>query len=250
MGRRHVQLLERYEGWIGRLSKPLYDDCLNFRPVAGACSPYGVLYGFSSDLIEHMALKAMQPEAVTRFSLEDVFAGSEASADMLAWVSGWRKLPHLKPEVERLFDYPQQFAEDVFDRIEHALRRRVSNGEANAVVRTGRLFVLPGHDAQPDSEAPMIPDLPVQYIASSDMQLVAAHKAHYCDEPRLLSDRREGKCLVSYRTTGGSVVITKAILTEVLGAGRDVKIVGLPALAAGGLKLMCPDLVILPDAAS
>ena len=30
-----------------------------------------------------------------------------------AWVSGWRKLPHLKPEVVKLFDYPQQFAEDM-----------------------------------------------------------------------------------------------------------------------------------------
>jgi hypothetical protein len=32
-------------------------------------------------------------------------------------VSGWRKLPHLKREVEKLFDCPQQFAEDIFDRI-------------------------------------------------------------------------------------------------------------------------------------
>ena len=75
MGRRHVQLLQEYEARIGRLSKPLYDDCPHFRPVAGAYSPYGVLYGFSSNLIEHMALKTLQPDAVTHFSLEDVFAG-------------------------------------------------------------------------------------------------------------------------------------------------------------------------------
>ena len=42
----------------------------------------------------------------------------------LAWVSGWRKLPHLTQDVNKQFDYPQQFAEDVFDRIERALRRR------------------------------------------------------------------------------------------------------------------------------
>jgi hypothetical protein len=169
---------------------------------------------------------------------------------MLAWVSGWRKLPHLTPEVERLFDYPQQFAEHIFGRIERALRRRVFHDDANAVVPTGRLFILPGDDVQPDSETSMIPDLPVQYIASSDLQLVATRKAHYCDEPRLRTDRREGKHLVTYKTAGGSVAITKAILTEVLGAGRDVKIAGLPAVAAGVLKLMCPDLVILPDAAA
>jgi hypothetical protein len=187
-----------------------------------------------------MALKTLQPDAVKGFSLEDVFAGGDT--DKLAWVSGWRKLPHLKPEVEKLFDYPQQFAEGIFDRIEHALRRGVSDGEANAV-QTGRLFVPPG-DNQADSNAPLIPDLPIAYIKSSDMQLVAAQKAEPYDETHLLSDRREGRCVLSYKTAGGWVAITKAILTEVLGAGRDVKIVGLPPVAAGVLKLMCPNLVV------
>jgi hypothetical protein len=246
MGGRHVQLLQEYEALIGRLSKPLSNDCPHFRPVAGGYSPYGVLYGFSTDLIEHMAFKTLQSDAVTRFSLEDVFVDGEASTDKLAWVSGWRKLPHLKPEVERQFEYPQQFAEDAFDRIEHALRRRVSDG-ANGVVQTGRLFIY-ADDLQADSKASLIPDLPAPYIGSSDTQLVAAHKAEYCDEPRISSDRREGRCVLSYKTPGGWVAITKAILTEVLGAGRDVKIVGLPPVAEGVLKLMCPNLVILPDA--
>jgi hypothetical protein len=52
--------------------------------------------------------------------------------------------------------------------------------------------------------------------------------------------------VLSYQTPGGWVAITKDILTEVLGAGRDVKIVGLPSVAAEVLKLMCPTLVILP----
>jgi len=247
MGRRHVQLLQEYEARIGRVSKPLYDDCPHFRPVAGAYSPYGVLYGFSSDLMEHMALKTLQPDAVTHFGLEDVFVGGDANTDKLAWVSGWRKLPHITREVEKLFDYPRQFAEDIFDRIEHALRGRVSGGEANAGVQTGRLFILPGDHLQADSKASLIPDLPARYIGSSDMQMVAAHKADSLDEPHLLSDRREGKCLVSYKTPGGWVAITKAILTEVLGAGRDVKIVGLPPAAIGVLKLMCPSLVVLPE---
>ncbi len=241
MGRRHVQLLEEYETRIGRVSKPLSEDCPHFRPEVGAYSPYGVLYGFSSHLMEHMALKASQADALTHFSLEDVFVGEDANGDKLAWVSGWRKLPHLARDVEKLFDYPQQFAEDIFDRIERALRRRVSDHEVN-----GRLFIVPGDTLQADSTASLISDLPVRYIASSDMQFVAAQKAVACDEPRLLSDRREGKYVLSYQTPGGWVAITKDILTEVLGAGRDVKIVGLPAVAIGVLKLMCPNLVILP----
>ena len=161
MGQRHVQLLQEYESRIGRVSKPLSEDCHNFRPVAGAYSPYGVLYGFSTDLIEHMALKTSQPDAVPHFGLEDVFAGGDANTDKLAWVSGWRNLPHLKPEVKKLFDYPQQFAEDMFARIEHALRRRESGGEANTSGQIGRLFILPGEN--PQTEASQIPDLPVRY---------------------------------------------------------------------------------------
>jgi hypothetical protein len=247
MGRRHVQLLQEYEARIGRLSKWLYDDCPHFRPVAGAYSPYGVLYGFSTDLIEHMALKTLQPDAVTQFGLEDVFVGGDAESGKLAWVTGWRKLPHIRRDVEKLFDYPQRFAEDIFDRIEHALRRRAPDREAGDAVRTGRLLILSEDDLRVDSKASLIPDLPVRYVQSSDMQMVAAHKAGFCDQPRLLNDRREGKSLFSYRTPGGWVAVTKAILTEVLGAGRDVKVVGLPPAVASVAKLMCRDLVILPE---
>jgi hypothetical protein len=239
MGRRHVQLLQEYEGRISRLSKPLYDDCQRFRPVEGAYSPYGVLYGFSSNLIEHVAFKTLQPEAVPLFSLEDVFAGGKA--DKLAWVNGWRKLPHIKPEVAKLFEYPQQFAEDIFARIEHALRRRVSDGEARAAVQTGRLFIL---EEEAESQMSLIPDLPLQYVRSSDVEIVAAHKADSYDQAHLLLGRLEGEFVVSYRTSGGWVAITKDILTEVLGAGHDAKILGLPPVAAGVLRLMCPNLVV------
>lgn len=233
MGRRHMQLLEQYRTGISRLSKSLHEDCHNFRPVGGAYSPYGALYGYSSNLIEHMAFKALQPDDVTHFSLEDVFAGGET--DKLAWVNGWRKLPHIKPEVAKLFEYPQQFAEDIFARIEQALRRRNSDGEPNGV-QTGRLFIL-GGEAQ-------VADLPVEYIRSSDKQIVGAQKAVFLDQKHLLHSRFEGEFLVSYQTSGGWAAITKDILTEVIGAGHDAKIVGLPAGAAGVLRLMCPNLVV------
>ena len=247
MGHRHVQLLQDYAALIGRLSEPLHEDCPHFRPVEGAYSPYGVIYGFSSNITEHMALKTLQADAPTQFSLEDAFAETEADTGKLAWVSGWRKLPHIEPEVQRLFDYPQRFAEDIFNRIEVALRSGLSAGEAGSVVRTGRLFVLTGDDPQTDSRAARIPELAPRYIGSSDVQIVAAHKAHSYDQARLVHDRWEGMFVVSYRTPGGWTAITKDILTEVLGAGREVKILGLPGEALGVLKLMCPNLVVLPQ---
>jgi hypothetical protein len=228
-GSRHLRLLQEYAASIGRVRTPLHDDCASFRPKSGTYSPYGVLYGFSSRLLEHMALKATQRDAATRFSLEDVFVGGDA--DKLAWVSGWRKLPHVPRDVAKLFEYPQQFAEDVFDRIESTLRTR----EANAAPRNGTLFVSCGDSS--------IPDVPVEFVLSSDKQVVAANKAVACDETQLLHSRIEGEFLVSYRTSGGWVAISKDVLTEVLGAGRDARVVGLPSEAAQVLELMCPELV-------
>jgi hypothetical protein len=246
MGQRHVQLLQQYAALIGRVTKPLYDDCAHFKPVDGTYSPYGVLYGFSSNLLEHMALKTLQPDAVTRFGLEDVFTGG--GHDKLAWVSDWRKLPHVEPDVAKLYDYPQPFAEQMFERVERALRGRASEGEADgetrAAARTGRLFIVPADDPQTDSQTSPLPDLPVRYIRSSDTQLVAAHKADSYDQAQLLRERLEGQFVLSYETSGGWVAISKDILTEVLGAGRDVKIVGLPRAAVERVTLMCPHLTV------
>ena len=73
LGQRHVRLLKEYGALIDRLITSLRDDFPRFRPVDGGCSPYGVIFGLPSNLIEHMALKALQHDAETRFSLEDVF---------------------------------------------------------------------------------------------------------------------------------------------------------------------------------
>jgi len=216
MGRRHVELVQEYAARIGRVSKPLHDDCRRFRPVAGAYSPYGVLYGFSADLLKHMVLKASQPDAVNRFGLEDVFVAGDVDSGKLPWVNGWRKLPHLTPDVAKQFDYPQQFAEDVFDRIELALRGRVAT--------TGRFFIRAAGHPQDDSRAPLIPD-----------------------KIPLPGGRREGKFVVSYDTPDGWRGISKSILTESLGGGRDVTIVGLPPVAAQVVTLMCPGLVLVEE---
>lgn len=240
-GQRHVHLLAEYAQRIARMAQPLHDDCVRFRPVDGAYSPYGVLFGFSSNILEHMALKAATAEPAPRFSLEDAF--THGGADKLAWVSGWRKLPHIPRDVARLFAYPQQFAEEIFSRIEKALRRSAASGEPSAAAAAGRLFVLAGATGEGDSNAPQVDELSARYFLSSDRQIVAARKAEWCDETTLLHSRFEGELAVSYRTAGGWVGITKDFFTAELGTGRDAKVVGLPREAAGVLRLMCGDLV-------
>jgi len=253
-GQRHVQLLKEYSALMDQLIKSLRDDFPRFRPVDGGCSPYGVIFGLPSHLIEHMALKALEHNAETRFSLEDVFLddvfdNGDTNAAKLAWVNGWRKLPHIDRQAQRFYDYPQQFAQDVYDRIESELRRRDSYAEASDGSRTGRLYIVSGDDPvvdlrETDSKASAIPELPARYFGSSDRQIVAAHKAEPYDRAQLLAGRREGHFLVSYETPGGWTALKKDLLTEVLGAGRDARIVGLPLDAAQVLRLMCTDLVI------
>ena len=146
LGRRHVQLLEEYKARIGRLAKPLYDDCRNFKPAEGAYSPYGVLYGVASNILEHIAFKALHRDDVAPFGLEDVFVAG--GADKLAWVTGWRKLPHVDRRVQRLYAFPFELAEALFARVEHALRTRATDEEASAAAGPGRLHVVAADDAE------------------------------------------------------------------------------------------------------
>ncbi len=241
MGQRHLRLLDEYAASVGRVAKALLDECTRFRPVAGAYSPYGVLFGFSSQLLEHMALKATQPNAVTGYSLEDVFTAGDA--DKLAWVNGWRNLPHVPREVVKLFEYPQRFADEMFERVENALRRCAAGVEPGA--RNGRLFVLTADATSADPRGSAAPDLPIEYLVSSSRQLVSERKALANDEAQLLHSRTEGEFLVSYPTPGGWVGVTKDLLSDIVGAGRDARIVGVPGEAAQIAKLMCPDLVVV-----
>ncbi len=233
LGQRHVRLLREYGALIDRLIKALRDDLPRFRPVDGGYSPYGVIFGLPSHLIEHMALKALQHDAETRFSLEDVFEDGDddgdPSAAKLAWVNGWRKLPHIDREVQRLYEYPQQFAEDVYDRIENELRR--------SGARTGRLYIVSVDNPETDSHASAIPELPSCYFVSAE-------------RAQLLAGLREGHFLVGYETPGGWIALKKDLLTEVLGAGRDARIVGLPLDAAQVLRLMCTALGCIRESTS
>jgi hypothetical protein len=240
---RHLQLLERYASGIGRVAKPLLEDCAQLRPVEGACSPYGVIFGTATNLIEDMALKTVQLDVETRFSLEDVFVDSDPGGAKLAWVNGWRELPHVGAEVRRLYSYPHPFAAGIFDRVEKALRRRAAAGERSPPPRAGRLAIVAANDPLAESSAAAIPDLPIAYVRSSDEALVRAHKALHCDLATLLNDRQEGHFAVSFQTADGWAAIVKGFLTEILGEGRDARVAWLPPEAATTLRLMCPGLV-------
>ena len=242
MGRRHLDLFREYAQLIGKLAASLREDCARSAPQVGAYSPYGILFGFPSNILEHMALKSTQPGAESRFGIEDAFADGEAGDGRLEWVSGWRKLPHVSAEMQAMYEYPQQFAQEIFQRILEALRRcslREVPGNARA---TGRIFIAAPQEA-PAGTSTAAPELPSEYILASDRRLVDAGRARFCEADRLLHDRQEGEFLISYQTADGWVAITKDVLTEVLGAGSDALVCGLPVATAEAMKLMYPFLM-------
>lgn len=237
MGRRHLALFAEYQTLIARLAPALYADRGPNKPVQGAWSPYGVLFGFASNLLELTAFKTLQVEADTRFCMEDIFTNGDASK--LAWVNNWRNLPHIKPEVVKQFEFPYQFAQESHAGIERALEK-FCGGTAQSP--QGRLHVATDSTR---GDFAHVPKLPSQYVVSSDAALVAAQQAEARDEGDLLHCRMEGEFLVSYKTAGGWLALTKDLLTDVLGRGHDARI-EMPPAPAEVLQLMCPAMVVLP----
>ena len=130
-------------------------------------------------------------------------------------------------------------------RSERALRVRADRDETISAATHGRLFLLPADESALASP----PALPAHFVVSTNRDLVAANKAVAYDEAQLQHSRLEGEFIVSYRAPGGWVAVTKDALTEVLGAGRDAHIAGLPRAAARVARLMCRDLAVLSERA-
>lgn len=237
MGQRHAGLVDSYLQELEGAARALAEDCPRFTPIPGTCSPYGVMFGFSSNLLEHMTMKAVQPDAERRFTLEDVFADGEPGADKLAWVSGWRRLPHVSAEVQKQYEYPQAFAEDIFNRLKQAIEARVTGAGA---APTGRLHALETAATGPGAAAP---ELDSRYLRATDANWVSEGRAQACEETKLLADRNEGEFIVSFQTAGGWVALSKDVLTDVLGAGRDVRVSGIPRAVINVMALVCPGLV-------
>jgi hypothetical protein len=235
-GLRHRALLARYGQLMQRLAQALHADCALGAPPAAGWSPYGALYGFASNLLELIAFKTLTREAQPEFSMEDVF--STGDARKREWAEGWRRLPHIRPEVAQQFAYPEAFANAIHARIEAALTRRAAGACQGA---TGCVYVgtddasLPG---KPLEQAPGPTPLPQRYVVSSDPGLVASGIATAKDEADLLHCRNEGEFLVSYATDGGWTAVTKDLLTDVIGAGKTARIAPFPAAAEAIFRLM------------
>lgn len=237
LGHRHVALIAAYADTLSRVIEPLRADCPGFRPPAQGYSPLGAIYGTPSNLTEFMVMKTLQPDADIRFSIEDAFINGTEATGRRAWADGWRKLPHIAAEIQRLYDYPQQFSEALFERFARAFNRGVAGAGNTADVTRGRLVPVIAGEKGANADADL-PELPARFVVSSDNSWVASERATYCEESDLLRDRQEGHFLVSFQTDNGWIAIHKDVLTEVIGAGESFRVSNVPADVPSRLRLM------------
>ncbi|MDY6984490.1 MAG: hypothetical protein SV422_15500, partial [Pseudomonadota bacterium] len=234
-GLRHRELLARYAALMPRLANALQDDCAQLAPQSDGWSPYGALYGFTSNLLELIAFRTLARDAQPEFGMEDVFTAGDARKR--AWAEGWRRLPHIRPEIAQQFAFPQDFTEVIHARVATALQRRV---EGSAPPPSGRLVVgtVDALTLERVEAAAPASELSPRYIVSSDAKFVAAGIAMAKDEADLLHCRNEGEYLVSFAAETGWTAVSKDLLTDVIGAGHDLEIACLPSAPAAILRLM------------
>jgi hypothetical protein len=241
LGEWHIECLSRYGELIHRLAASLAEDAAAFQPAGNGYSPYGIAYGFSSDIIGNMALRTLIAKTPFDFSLEDAFVGSSNAEDKLAWTKAWKTGRRASGELA-ILEYSDEFAAQIYERMMGALRGRsaLGHGRDGSQRPRGRLFVLPKSVEVESLADGLMPEgiVPAQEFVRSTADGYAMKNIDH--------DRREGRCLVSYESDGEWVAISKSVLTYIMGQGKDALITDSPPRAVEVLRLTCPGVVVLP----
>jgi hypothetical protein len=237
LGEAHMERLSRYSELIGRLANSLEADAADFAPSPDGYSPYGISYGFASEILGNMAMRALIARSSVEFSLEDAFVASPSSDTRLAWTTPWKSAFYEEGE-RAIVAYSQEFAEQVHRRLTGALHALTTTGDQPHPPH-GRLFVVPS--------SVTVGSLPVEVVPEGAVPAdeFVYSTANEDPEHDIAFDRKEGRCLVSYESGGEWVGLSKSVLTYVTGQGRDALITVLSQNAIEILRLTCPGVVVL-----
>lgn len=242
LGNAHMELLERYGQLIGRLKGSLINESLHLDPSRAAYSPFGIAYGFSSKLLNHIALSTLAPGPALERSLEDVFSSHTNMDKELKWLSGDEALPGLNGQTPPV-EYSHEFAKAIFDRMmseSHVPVQYAGNPNAR------RLFVIPEPMTEESLEAWRFPDgLEPRAGACVTTDPTRGVGTEPCGIEDFLNDKHEGKFLASCEADGGWFGVPKGLLTLILGQGEDAVLIDVPQAAIEVLRLTYPDVVVL-----
>jgi hypothetical protein len=243
LGRRHLDLLERYRERISELAEPLTQDASSFDPAGHAYSPFGVAYGFCADILSNMALDALVAQPTHGLSLEDMFVSRGGGDAKLARAGGWAALPAREGEREH-FQHSIEWAGQMFARLMRALRARSIHGSRpNASdVRDAAIHFVPA--------AALAGDLPShaasaeEHCVTSDLTRAFGTAATGFPRSQILRDRSEARFLGSAETDGKWFGVSKTLLTRCLGLGRNALVPDAPPAVIDTLRLTCPGLML------
>jgi hypothetical protein len=242
-GQRHRQLLERYRQSIGELASALIEDARTFDPRNAAFSPYGISYGFCSDLLSNMALDALASQPSRGVSLEDIFDSRGAPERKRLRADGWANLPKRQGERDH-FDHSLEWAAEMFTRLMEGLAARAAQPSApNASTFADAKVIVTASVADGDSVT-IADAVPAScYCLTSDVDRAMTSEAILQPPSQIMLDRDEGRFLASAETEGKWLGVSKLLLTMLTSRGKDALLPGLPIAIVERLRLTCPDLL-------
>jgi hypothetical protein len=248
MGETHREYLSRYAELIGRAAASLRKDAPAFDPALAAYSPFGIVYGFCSDILSNIVLNTLRSPSSTDLTLEDMFISGRLEQKR-AQARDWERLP--KGEGERdPFEHSTEWAQQMFSRLMVALDLRAARpAEANASnFPPASLYVVPrgvAIDSLPSGILPAVIVAAQEHCLTSDFTRARTTGATAFSRARLATDRAEGRFLASADFEGAWFGISKVTLRVCTGQGKAALLTDVPPPVIDVLRLVCPDLVVV-----
>jgi hypothetical protein len=237
----HADHVNRYRALISRAAPQLAGDALGVAPDGQPYSPFGVVYGFSADVLSNMVAAALVSPDRDALAFEDMFDGRDRLDDKAARARLWAALPTREGEREH-FELSMDFAGQIHGRLLRALEARVVHGDApNASGRrAARVYVnIPGAPGSADAAAGLTP----QYCSTTDPTRAAAGLALLQSVAEFSFERQEGSFLASAENDGAWFGVSKLALTFGLEAGQDVVVADVPEPVLDVLRITCASLL-------
>jgi hypothetical protein len=247
LGDEQLSLLDRYRELVAASSEALIEDAGDLDPGRQAYSPFGIVYGFCSDVLSNMAMAALITQAGDPLSFEDTFDSCGHLDEKLVRAHTWARLPRRGAEREH-FEHSPDWGSEMFGRLISALEQRASRaGQANASDRPNARIFVSTHNRQSPPVAEVERSTEVasanEYCFTSDMSRAIACGATFQSEAEMIDGRHEGRFLASVKVDGSWFGVSKLVLTIFLAQGRHAAITGVPEDAIDVIRLVCDGLV-------
>lgn len=251
MGEAHLECLRTYAELIGPAAELLKQDSDVFNPAHLSYSPFGIVYGFCTDLFSNMVLSGLRSSSSPALGLEDVFNSQDRVEEKLSLVRKWDHLPKGKGERDS-FRHSLEGAAQFFDRMAAALAERAERPARPNASRfaSARLYVVPRGAGVDSPSAGILPEGIVtaqEHCLTSDVTRARATGATALPANRIRADRAEGRFLACAESEGAWFGVSKVLLTVYTAVGKDALITDVPPAVVDILRVVCPQLLVVID---